>query len=95
MHEDIGQLLLDAQVIDANALSKAQQQQKNSGGTLSASLVKVGAITEEALLEFLAQTFRTPHIDLRNYEPDVNLTRLVPGDVAIKFMALQIGRAHV
>jgi len=93
MHEDIGQLLLDAQLIDANALSKAQQQQKNSGGTLSACLVKVGAVTEEALLEFLAQTFRTPHIDLRNYEPDVNLTRLVPGDVAIKFMALPVSRA--
>ena len=93
MHEDIGQLLLDAQIIDAGALTKAQQQQKNSGGTLTASLVKVGAITEEALLEFLAQTFRTPHIDLRGFSPDQTLTRLVPGDVAIKFMALPVSRS--
>ena len=93
MHEDIGQLLLDAHIIDATALTKAQQQQKNSGGSLSASLVKVGAISEEALLEFLAHTFRAPSVDLRNFEPDPNLTRLVPGDVATKFMALPVSRS--
>ena len=93
MHEDIGQLLLDAHIIDAAALTKAQQQQKNSGGALSASLVKVGAISEEALLEFLAHTFRAPSVDLRNFEPDPNLTRLVPGDVATKFMALPVSRS--
>jgi type IV pilus assembly protein PilB len=93
MHEDIGQLLLDAHIIDAAALSKAQQQQKNSGGALSASLVKVGAISEEALLEFLSHTYRAPSVDLRNFEPDPNLTRLVPGDVATKFMALPVSRS--
>jgi type IV pilus assembly protein PilB len=93
MHEDIGQLLLDAHIIDAAALSKAQQQQKNSGGALSASLVKVGAISEEALLEFLSHTYRAPSVDLRNFEPDPTLIRLVPGDVATKFMALPVSRS--
>jgi len=93
MLEDIGQLLLDAQVIDLNALAKAQQQQKNTGGSLSVNLVKLGVISEEGLLEFLAQTYRTPSIDLRNFEPDPVLTRMVPGDVAIKFMALPVSRS--
>jgi len=93
MQEDIGQMLLEAQLIDANALQKAQQQQKNSGGSLSASLVKVGAISEERLLEFLSRTYRAPSIDLRNYEPDPALTRVVPGDVATKFMALPVSRS--
>ena len=93
MHEDIGQLLQDAHIIDAAALSKAQQQQKNSGGSLSACLVKVGAISEEALLEFLSHTYRAPSVDLRNFQPDPNLTRLVPGDVATKFMALPVSRS--
>src|SRR5436190_15210277 len=93
MHEDIGQLLQDARIIDAAALSKAQQQQKNSGGSLSACLVKVGAISEEALLEFLSHTYRAPSVDLRNFQPDPNLTRLVPGDVATKFMALPVSRS--
>jgi type IV pilus assembly protein PilB len=92
MQEDIGQMLLDAQLIDGNALQKAQQQQRSAGGTLSANLVKIGAISEEGLLEFLARTYHAPAIDLRNYEPDPALTRIVPGDVATKFMALPVSR---
>jgi type IV pilus assembly protein PilB len=93
MQEDIGQMLLEAQLIDSNALQKAQLQSKNSGGSLSANLVKTGAISEEALLEFLSETYRAPSIDLRNFEPDVQLTRLIPGDVATKFMALPVSRS--
>jgi len=92
MQEDIGQLLLEAQVIDTNALHKAQQQQKNTGGTLTANLVKTGALTEEALLEFLALTYRTLSVDLRHFEPDLSLTRLIPGDVATKFMMIPVSR---
>src|SRR5688572_685143 len=93
MQEDIGQMLLDAQLIDSNALQKAQQQQKSAGGSLSASLVKVGAISEEGLLEFLSRTFHAPSVDLRSYEPDPTLTRVIPGDVATKFMALPVSRS--
>src|SRR5687767_8754129 len=78
MQEDIGQMLLDAQLIDSNALQKAQQQQKSAGGSLSASLVKVGAISEEGLLEFLSRTYHASSVDLRNYEPDPTLTRVIP-----------------
>ncbi len=92
MQEDIGQLLLEAHLVDPTALQKAQLQQKNTGGSLTANLVKLGVISEEALLEFLSQTYRAPSIDLRNFEPDLNLTRLIPGDVAIKFMALPVSR---
>src|SRR5436309_1571568 len=92
MQEDIGQMLLDAQLIDANALQKAQQQSKNSGGSLMANLVKTGAISEEALLEFLSENYRAPSVDLRNFEPDPQLIRLIPGDVATKFMALPVSR---
>ncbi len=92
MQEDIGQLLLDAQLIDANGLQKAQMQSKQAGGSLIANLVKIGAITEEALLEFLSQNYRVASIDLRSFEPDPQLTRLIPGDVATKFMALPVSR---
>jgi type IV pilus assembly protein PilB len=93
MQEDIGQMLLEAQLIDATALQKAQLQAKNSGGSLSANLVKTGAITEEGLLEFLTELYRAPSIDLRNFKPDLQLTRLIPGDVATKFMALPVSRS--
>ena len=98
MQEDIGQKLLESRLIDENALQKAAQQMKNTGGSLTGNLVKIGAITEEALGEFLSRLYRTPAADLKGYEPDPALTRLLPGDVAIKFMALplrKVGRRLV
>ncbi len=92
MQEDIGQKLLEAHLIDEAALVKAAHQQKNLGGTLTGNLVKTGAISEEGLLEFLSRLYGTPFIDLKNYEPDPALTRLIPGDVATKFMALPVSR---
>jgi type IV pilus assembly protein PilB len=93
VQDDIGQKLLDARLIDVAALEKAALQQKNVGGTLTGNLVKIGAITESALLDFLSRQYSVPSIDLTNFEPDPTLTRLLPGDVATKFMALPVSRS--
>src|SRR5207244_3459988 len=45
------------------------------------------------LLDFLSQLYSTPSIDLKNYEPDLSLTKLIPGDVATKFMALPVAKS--
>ncbi len=92
MQEDIGQLLLGAQIIDENALTKAMLQQKNVGGSLTGNLVKIGALSEEQLLDFLSRHYGAPSVDLKGYEPDPALTRLIPGDVASRFMALPVAR---
>ena len=91
--EDIGQKLLNARLIDAEALAKAALQQKNTGGTLIGNLVKTGALSEQELLDFLSQVYHVQSADLSSYEPDPVLTKLIPGDVATKFMALPIARA--
>ncbi len=93
MVEDLSQKLLQAHIVDEAALTKAALQQKTAGGTLTGNLVKIGAITEEQLLEFLSKLFGCPSIDLKNFEPDPALTRLLPGDVAIKFMALPVSKS--
>jgi type IV pilus assembly protein PilB len=91
--DDIGQKLLDASLVDERALAQAGLQQKSNGGTLAANLVKIGAITEPELLEFLTRLYHVPAADLANYDPDPALTKLIPGDVATKFMALPISRS--
>jgi type IV pilus assembly protein PilB len=91
--EDIGQKLLEAHLIDENALQKAALQQKTAGGSVTSNLVKIGAISEEALLDFLSKLYNCPAIDLKNFEPDPTLTRLIPGDVATKFMALPVSKS--
>ena len=93
MVEDISQKLLSAHLVDENALQKAALQQKTGGGSLTGNLVKIGALTEEQLLEFLAKLYGCPALDLKSFEPDPALTRLLPGDVATKFMALPISKS--
>ena len=93
VQEDIGQKLIDAHLIDASALSRALQQQKNTGGTLTGNLVKIGAISEEGLVDFLSRLYGVQSIDLKSYEPDPSLVKLIPGDVATKFMALPVSRS--
>ena len=92
MVEDIGQKLLEARLIDENALQKAALQQKTGGGSVTGNLVKIGAISEESLLDFLSKLYNCPAIDLKGFEPDPALTRLIPGDVATKFMALPVSK---
>src|ERR1051325_5558845 len=91
--DDIPQKLLEAGLIDESAHLKALQQQKNVGGSVMANLVKVGAITEEALLEILSRYYSAPAADLKNFEPDPALVRLIPGDVATKLQALPLLRS--
>ncbi len=93
MVEDIGQKLLDAHMVDEVALTKAALQQKTAGGTIVGNLVKIGALTEDSLLDFLSKLYNCPAIDLKSFEPDPGLTKLIPGDVATKFMALPVSKS--
>ncbi len=92
LFDDVGQKLLDANLIDESAIQKAELQQKNSGGSFIANLIKVGAITEDGLSEFLSALYRVPAIDLKRVEADPACVKLLPAEVALKFMALPISR---
>jgi type IV pilus assembly protein PilB len=91
--EDLSQKLLQAHLVDETALQKAALQQKTAGGSLTGNLVKIGALTEDQLLDFLSKLYGCPPIDLKGFEPDPALTRLLPGDVASKFMALPVSKS--
>ncbi len=93
MSHDIGEKLLAAALISERALEQAQLQQKASGGALTAHLVRLGAISEAALLDFLSQHYRVPSIDLAKAEIDGNVVRLLPPEMATKFMAVPLSKS--
>ena len=91
--ENVGLKLLEAKLIGPDALQKAQQQVKSGGGGVTQALVKIGAITEDGLVKFLAELYGVGSIDLANFTPDPSVTKLLPGDVANKFQVVPISRS--
>ncbi|HVP39905.1 MAG TPA: type IV-A pilus assembly ATPase PilB [Candidatus Saccharimonadales bacterium] len=90
--EDLGQKLLEAQLVTEEGLTKALAQQKSSGGSLAFNLVKTGAVGEERLMLFLSELFHVALFDVAHAEVDPAITRLIPGEVANKFLAVPVSR---
>jgi hypothetical protein len=59
MAKKLGERLVEAGLITADAIDKALQQQKITGHRLGDCLVEIGLISEGSLLRFLAGEFNT------------------------------------
>ena len=92
MAKKLGQLLITENIISANQLQQALDMQKTVGGRLGTNLVKLGFITEEKLVSFLSMQFGVPAINLAEYNIDPSVTKLIPAEMAKKYMILPVAR---
>jgi type IV pilus assembly protein PilB len=90
--ERIGDLLVREGRITADQLSKALQEQKQSGMRVGYNLVKLGFIPEIELTKILAKQHKMPAVDLSRFEVDRKLTKMIPSDVAIKNLVMPLKR---
>jgi len=90
--DKIAAKLLDAGLIDAAGLTKAQEVQKKDGGSLGSALVRTGAVDEVTYTDFLGKVYNLPVIDLDKVDIALECIDLVPGEVANKFQVLPISR---
>lgn len=69
----IGDLLVENRVISEGQLQAALAEQKRSGHKLGYTLIQLGFIDEQRLLDFLSQQLQIPYIDLISYplQPEV------------------------
>ncbi|MCD4749758.1 MAG: type IV-A pilus assembly ATPase PilB [Thermoanaerobaculales bacterium] len=88
----IGELLLKAQLIDQNQLDKALEEQKQSGGRVGEHLVGLGFVSEEDVLDCLSQQYGVPSINLRHFDIDESIIRLIPADVARKYQFTPVSK---
>jgi type IV pilus assembly protein PilB len=90
--ERIGDLLVREGRITADQLSKALQEQKQSGMRVGYNLVKLGFIPEIELTKILAKQHKMPAVDLSRFEVDRKLAKMIPPDVAIKNLVMPLKR---
>jgi type IV pilus assembly protein PilB len=84
--------LLEAKLIDEAVLAKAQEIQKQKGGSLGQALVQVGGIDEPTYTDFLSKLHNLPMVDLDSVDIQLDCIDLIPAEVATKFQVLPINR---
>ena len=91
----IGKLLVDAKLITEQQLNEALTTVKASKGAsrLGSTLVKMGYVQEEKLLQFLAQQYRVQAVDLKMYQSiDPAIIKLVSLELVKKHLVLPLRR---
>ena len=86
----IGDLLVEHKIISENQLQAALGEQKKSGRKLGRTLIELGFITEDQLLEFLSRQLQVPFIDLKHYKYDPETVRLIPETVARRYRVIAL-----
>jgi type IV pilus assembly protein PilB len=88
----IGEFLVRSNLIDQVQLDKALEEQKQTGGRIGEHLIRLGFVTEEDILDCLSQQYGVPSINLRHFEIDESIIRLIPADVARKYQFIPVSK---
>ncbi len=92
MAAKLGQLLIASSIISEEQLKQALNIQRKEGGRLGTNLVKLGFITEDKLVAFLSKQYGVPAINLAEYKIDPAVIKLVPADMAKKYLIMPVAR---
>ncbi len=88
----IGDMLREQGLITDDQLRKALELQKSSGGRLGYHLVQMGFVAEEQVTACLSRQFGVPSVNLANYGIDREVIKLIPMEVAKKYLVMPISR---
>jgi len=89
----LGELLVRENLISVQQLRKAQEETQKSGMRIGTALIKTGAIEESKLTDFLSKQYGVPAINLKDFDIDAEIIKLVPKDVAEKHLVVPVNRA--
>jgi type IV pilus assembly protein PilB len=88
--KSLGELFLEQGVINQKQWDEALAEEKKTGQPLRKVLIKLDIITEEDMVNFIAQQMDIPKIELNNYLIDSNIIDLVPETLARKHQLIPV-----
>jgi type IV pilus assembly protein PilB len=92
MSSRLGELLVKENLITADQLRQALDQQKSTGARLGTCLMKLGFISDDEITGVLSRQYGVPSINLKYYEVDANVIKLIPQDTAIRYQIVPLSR---
>lgn len=78
----IGEMLVEAGLISSAQLQEALRHQRITGGRMGSNLVALGFVSEDLLMDFLAQKTGVPRLDLKNLDIPVEVLQRIPKRLA-------------
>src|SRR6266571_1265337 len=88
----LGEILVKESLITQDQLQKALEFQRTNGGKLGSCLTKMGFITDDDITGVLSRQYGVPSINLKYYEIDPNVIKLIPQDTASRYQVVPLSR---
>jgi type IV pilus assembly protein PilB len=92
MSSRLGEILVKDSLISADQLKQALDYQRKNGGRLGTCLVKMGLVSDDDITAVLSRQYGVPSINLRFYEVDPSVIKLVPQDTAVRYQIVPLSR---
>src|SRR5579872_1839158 len=92
MSSRLGEILVKESLITADQLQQALAYQQQHGGRLGNCLMKLGFITDDEITEVLSRQYGVPSINLKYYEVDPTVIKLIPQDTAVRYQIVPLSR---
>jgi len=88
----IGELLIREHCITVQQLQEALIYQKQHGGRLGPTLVKLGFIRDEDILTLLSRVYGVASINLNRFDVAPEILRLLPADTASRYRIVPLAK---
>jgi type IV pilus assembly protein PilB len=88
----LGEILIKESLITQDQLQKALEYQRSNGGKLGSCLTKMGFITDDDITGVLSRQYGVPSINLKYYEIDPTVIKLIPQDTAVRYQVVPLSR---
>jgi type IV pilus assembly protein PilB len=90
MAQNIGEMLLKLGLVTQSQYDKTMAEQRKTNEPLVASLIRLGVVTENMMLQFVSRQFNVPSLDLSNFQVEPAVIKMIRPDIANKFMVIPI-----
>ena len=92
MSARLGEILIKENLITADQLKQAIEYQKKNGGRLGSCLMKLGFVSDDEITQVLSRQYGVPSINLKYYEVDPAVIKLIPQETAVRYQVVPLSR---